>query len=259
MIAAVVIILAIIAVIVFAVRFFTDKSPVSRVYDANGMAVDGRHEEAIAEYDRAIKDFKWAVRGHPDYMAGRSLFISDNLGYNHLGLAYAGKAESLCALGMLDEALEASELAMELWQEDARVRYARVGTLLACGLHEEALDLVALCIEHDPRAAEFYYAGVLVLLKDGRDGEAKRLADKAVSLCPDDEFAHASRAMVLWEAGDADGALDAINRAVSHSQGGQAKVLQRLRGEIAGNGRPEYGDLAAGGALPGSHGNGRRG
>lgn len=241
MIAAVVVILAIIAVVVFVVRFFTDKTPVSRVYDAHGLAMGGRHDEAIAEYDRAIKDFTWAVRGHPDYMTGRSLLVRDNWGYDHLGLAYAWKAESLCALGMLDEALEASELAMELWQEDARVRYARVTTLRTCGLHEEALDLVARCIEHDPRAAEFYYAGVLALLEAERDGEAERLADRAVSLCPDDWFAHASRAMVLWKAGDVSGALDAVDGAIAHCRGGEARALQRLRGEIVKDGRTECG------------------
>jgi len=259
LIAALFVILAIIAVVVFVVRFFTEKTPVNRVYDAHDLAMDGLHEEAIAGYDRAIKDFLWAIRGHPDYMTGRSWLVRDNWGYDHLGLAYAWKAESLCALGMLEEALGLSELAMGRWGGDARVRYARVMTLGMCGLREEALDLAARCLEHDPRAAEFYYAGVLALLEAGRDDEAGRLAAKAVSLCPDDWFAHASRAMVLWEAGDVDGALDAVDRAISHSRDGELKGLQRLRAEIAGNGRPEHGNHAVGETRREPLGDGRRG
>lgn len=257
--AIVVVIVVIIAVVVFVVRLATDKTPVSRVYDAHDLAMNGRHREAVAEYDRAIKDFTWAIRGHPDYMTGRSLLVPNNWGYGYLGLAYAWKAQSLSALGMREDALEMSEYAMGRWQEDVRVRHARVMTLGMCGLHEEALDLAARCIEHDPLDAEFYYAGVLVLLEAGRSDEAEQLAARAVSLCPDDEFAHASRAMVLWEAGDTDGALDAIDRAISHSRDEQAKVLQGLRDKIAGNGRPDCGDLPVGGAGQEPRSDARRG
>lgn len=105
----------------------------------------------------------------------------------HLGIVHAWRAISLASLGWIGEALNDSERAMELAPDEAQVNAIRA----------------------------------LVLLDIRKDSEAVRLARRAASLEPDNAQAHSTLAAVLWHAGDADGALASIDRAIALAESEQ--------------------------------------
>ncbi len=117
-----------------AARWFEDAARVeenfeSRFFAAQAYEADGRHEEAMAAYRRALTAAERRLAFHPDDPRAATM-----------------RAVSLCRLGEPAEGLQWARRALEIDPQDAGVRY-NVACLYALeGRLEEAIACVEDCV-----------------------------------------------------------------------------------------------------------------
>ena len=129
-------------------------------------------------------------------------------------VARTGRAETLRAVGRLDEALAAYDRAVEDFPQDAVPRNGRAETLRALGRLKEALAAYDRAVEDFPQDAVARNGRAETLRALGRLDEALAAYDRAVGEFPHNIVARAGRAETLRALGRLDEALAAYDRAV---------------------------------------------
>ncbi len=117
-----------------AVRWFEDAARVeenfeARFFAAQACEAEGRHDEALAAYRRALASAERQLAFHPDDPRAATM-----------------RAVSLCRLGQPDQGLEWARRALEMDPSDTGVRY-NVACLFALeGRHAEAIASLEDCV-----------------------------------------------------------------------------------------------------------------
>jgi tetratricopeptide (TPR) repeat protein len=148
----------------------------------SALAARGRHEDALAEYDRCLAI--WPTHAY----------------------ALVNRGNSLSRLGRDDEALDtfarASEARPSLWN----ARRSEGAALLRAGRLEDAADLFRKAVADGTGGAEASFSLGSVLLDLKRPGEAKDALEQAIAKDPRDPRSHNSLGLTLQMLGDAEGA-----------------------------------------------------
>ncbi len=144
----------------------------------NSLLAAGRAEEALASYDRAL-----AAR--PDFVA-----------------ALSNRGSALERLGRLDEAVASYDAALKLQPDFADALYNRGNALKALRHYEEALASYERLLALRPRHADALNNRGQVLKELQRYDEALKSYDAAIALQPDHAMAHCNAAAVRLLTGD---------------------------------------------------------
>ena len=161
----------------------------SAVAQGDRLVKQGRYQEALAHYERAIR----LVR-RPSY-------------------AWTSRGVAMRYLGRIDEALRCHENAIRLDPEN-EVAWCNLGTVyFKKGLLAKALDCYDKAIKIRPKYAIAWNNKGAALAKMGRYEDAKACQDKAVALKPKYVAAWLNRGEVLARLGDRDEAQRCLDRA----------------------------------------------
>ncbi|NYF49962.1 tetratricopeptide repeat protein [Tunturiibacter gelidoferens] len=161
-----------------------------------GIALDGeeKHEEAIAEYQKAIeldpKDahayYDWGIaldgegkheEASAKYRKAIELDPKDAYAYSNWGSALDGE-------GKYDEAIAKYRKAVELAPKNALAYYNWGNALHSEGKHEEAIAKYQKTVELDPKYVNAYYNWGMALDGEGKYEEAIAKYQKTVELDP---------------------------------------------------------------------------
>ena len=170
----------------------------------------GRLDEALREYEAAVRDF-------PENAVART-----------------GRAEVLKAMGRLDEALREYEAAVRDFPENAVARTGRAEVLKAMGRLDEALREYEAAVRDFPENVVARTGRAEVLKAMGRLDEALREYEAAVRDFPENVVARTGRAEVLKAMGRLDEALREYEAAVRDfpenvvGRSGRAEVLKAM-------------------------------
>ncbi len=207
---------------------------------------EGRHEEALRAFDRALK----SPPGDSSVHAGRAAALrslgrmseareayaeerrtlaleleqrpDDAQGFFRLGMAYHGS-------GYHPEAIEAFDRGIELAPDNAPAHLFRGMSLAFLGRHRAALDSFDRVIELDPRSGMAQTKRGWSLANLGRIEEALRTFDRVLEADPRSSDAYFNRGRALAMSGyhqEAVSAFDATIRISPRSRG-----AHRYRGE----------------------------
>lgn len=152
---------------------------------------DGRREEAIAQYQRAVSL-------QPDWASG-----------------YFSLGNALGEAGRPAEALTALERAVALDPAHARARYSLGTTLVALGRPREAIDQLRQAVSALPDFADGHRALGIALAADGRLTDARQAFATALRLAPDSPEAHNDFGVALARSGELAAAIDHFERALA--------------------------------------------
>ena len=169
------------------------------------LASAGRHQEAVAQFDRVIE-----VR--PD-----------------IGNAHLNRGASLDELSLHDEAIDSYARAAELNPEDPRALFNRARTCYYLGRLQDALDDYTQVLRLDPEDAEAYNNRGLAYDALGDYESAVADYEQALTVRPDFAEAHSNRGAVLEAQGDVEEALEAYRQALAANPPG-LRPLQTRRG-----------------------------
>ena len=153
----------------------------------------GRHLEALPEFDRAIPDLADSARAD----------------------ALSKRGGALMALGRANEALDSFDQAIKASPNHADANFNRGVALQSMGRFEDAASSYARATEIDPADAQAWNNRGVVLGELQRLDEAMRSLDRALSLQPGYADAHNNRAVILGEMRDFGGALQNLDRAIA--------------------------------------------
>jgi predicted O-linked N-acetylglucosamine transferase (SPINDLY family)/predicted double-glycine peptidase len=184
---------------------------------------EGRLEEALAAYDRAVSL-------EPDYAeahAGRGAVLlqqkrlEEALGALDQALRYEPDAPelhfyrglTLHQQGRLQEALAAYDRAIRLKPAYAKAHEGRAAISLQQGRLEEALGAYDQALHSAPALPHLHFGRGRVLRRLARFGEALAAYEQALRLQPDYADAHFGRGVVLQQLGRLGEALEAYERA----------------------------------------------
>jgi tetratricopeptide (TPR) repeat protein len=175
-------------------------------------AGQGRHEQALANYERALS----LRSGHADALNNRG---STLLALDRLDEALASYEQALAArpdfpealsnrgsalerLGRLDEALASYERALSLRPDFVDALYNRGNALKALGRHREALASYERVLSLRPRHADALNNRGQVLKELMRFDEALSSYDAALAVEPGHTMAHCNASALLLLTGD---------------------------------------------------------
>jgi tetratricopeptide (TPR) repeat protein len=152
---------------------------------------DGRRDEAIAQYQRAVAlQPAWAP-------------------------AYFSLGNALREAGRPAEALTALERAVALDPTHARARYSLGTTLVTLGRPREAIEQLRQAVAALPEFADAHRALGIALATDGRLADARQAFATAVRLAPDSAEAHNDLGVALARAGELAAAVEHFERALA--------------------------------------------
>jgi tetratricopeptide (TPR) repeat protein len=166
-------------------------SPAKWHYDAGiAAAAEGRIEEAIAEYRRALEAI-------PDYTEAR----------NNLGAI-------LVRAGRWKEAVAEYQEVLRLRPDQAEM-HSNLGDVLSrLGRDEEAIASFREALRLDPECVQAHNNLGIVLEKQGKRDEAADHYQSALRIQPDYEEAHYNLANLLGRSGDVEGAISHFREAI---------------------------------------------
>lgn len=197
---------------------------VLRANRAQLLVRSGALETALADLDAVIA----ADPGYPDYYVDRGNLLHQ-LGREEEAVAdyekalevglpfpepYFNRAEIHYARGDHASARADLDRALDLDPDFLDARVNRAGLLVELAEYEPARDDVEAGLLLDPANAYLRCTLGQIELAEGRHELAARAFDAAVSLAPDMAVAWANRAMLAFESGDADTAIDDLSAAL---------------------------------------------
>jgi tetratricopeptide (TPR) repeat protein len=204
----------------------------------NELALEGRHAEAVAEYDLALTELQESR-------------IYDSL------------VKSLMQVGRRDRAIEMARKSLELNDLNFETRINLAFLLVERGQHEEALGQLTQAVRIHPLHPQGWYNRATLLWKMGRSGEALADYDKALRVQPRYPDALDGRALARQARGDLAGALTDLDESIRLLPADPAPwyyraALRRQMGQLAPalqdvlqaerltpEGSPQRADLAA--------------
>jgi tetratricopeptide (TPR) repeat protein len=155
------------------------------------LSAEGRHDEAVAQYRRAI-----ALK--PDWAP-----------------AYYNLGSALSRGGRAGEAVTEFERALALQPDYPRARFGLGSALLAAGRPRQALDHLRQAAASLPESADVRRALGIALAREHRVTEAIAAFTEAIRLAPDSAEAHNDLGVALASQGDIRGAADRFAHALS--------------------------------------------
>ena len=161
----------------------------SAIAQGDRLVKEGRYEESIALYDRAIR------------MGSRP------------ATAWTSKGVAYKRLGRLDEAVRCHNAALKLNPKNEIAWCNKGDILFRAGRLEKAIECFDRAIELRPKYAIAWNNKGAALAKMGRYEDAKACQDKAVALKPKYVAAWLNRGEVLARLGDRDEAQRCLDRA----------------------------------------------
>jgi len=204
----------------------------------------GRHEESLAEFNRAIQLLPEEAKAHVGrgWVLGELGSYEEALAASDRGIqldpgdawAHINRGVALGGLGRHEEALAEFNRAVRLLPDEAKAHYDKAWALGNLGRHEEALAAYDRAIQLDPRDAKVHGNRGWVLGELGRYEEAMAAYDRALQLEPRYAKAHGNRGWVLAQLGRHEEALTAYDRALqldpgeSYAHYNRACVYSRL-------------------------------
>jgi len=171
---------------------------------ANVYSMDGRHEEAISEYERALV-------GNPD----PGVVLVD------MGNAYR-------AMGDYARSVEYYEKALALDEAGLAANLGMGTTLEAMGKTAEALAHYERALEADPTYAPAVHAKAALLMRLGRNEESARLLEAALTSGADDPLLLSDMGLYYLRTARLDSAVVYLERALE-----AAPALLTARGNLA--------------------------
>jgi tetratricopeptide (TPR) repeat protein len=165
--------------------------------DAYRLSEQGKYEEAIAAYGKAIE-----------------LDLKDPAAYNN-------KANALDGLGRYAEAIDAYDKAIELDPEDAELYANKASSLIAHGKCEEAIVVYDKAIELDPKLEGVFNGKGYALISLSSYDDAIIWLKRALELQPNDRSARINMALALQKRnkpGDADEAKAILNNIIKENE-----------------------------------------
>lgn len=157
------------------------------------LAGQGRHLEALPEFDRAILELPEPARAD----------------------ALSKRGSALVALGRAGEALESFDRAILASPDHGDANFNRGVVLQGMERFEDAAASYARAVEINPADAQAWNNRGVVLGEARRLDEALRCLDRAISLQPGYADAHNNRAVILGEMRDFGAALQSLDRAMA--------------------------------------------
>ena len=188
------------------------------------LRVQGRPDEAIAEYKKAIElDPKYATphnnlgnvlsdQGKPDAAIAeykKAIELDSKAAFPHNGLGNVLRAQ-----GKSDEAIAEYKKAIELDPKDAVPHFGLGYVLRVQGRPDEAIAEYKKAIELDPKMAGLHYNLGVLLGEQGKREGAIAEYKKAIELDPKYAFPHANLGHVLQDQGKLDAAMTEFKKAV---------------------------------------------
>ena len=196
----------------------------------------GRDEEAIAVYDRAIREHaKAAAWNHQDY----ELF-DETITENPEAAILSNRAYALGALGEYEAALASVNKALEIDANFVPALYTKNGSLLGLQRYEEALSTTSkvVLLTPDEALAWVYHSFNLHALNQEED--ALIAYEKAISIAPNSAGIWYTRGESMRILGRTEEAIVAYEKAQSLSPGDEsiAKAILELKSELGGDRSP---------------------
>jgi tetratricopeptide (TPR) repeat protein len=193
----------------------------------NSLAMEGRFEEAIKSFDRAISfknDFykAWNNRG---------ILLCDGIGryeeaiesydraisFNHdFHRAWSNRGTALSILGHDEEAIKSYDRAISVQPDFYEAWYQRGFSLADLGRYDEAIKSYDQAISVQPDFYEAWYQRGFSLANLGRYEEAIESYDQAISFKPDKHEAWHQRGVSLANLGRYEEAINAFDCATSN-------------------------------------------
>jgi tetratricopeptide (TPR) repeat protein len=201
-------------------------------YDIKSNALNslGRHKEALEASNRAIEidpdlDVAYINRGNAflgigmlaealkEYIKAIEMRTNSNFANydNTIALAYHGKSNALITMGRYNEALEASNRAIEIDPIMTQAIITKAACLNSLRRYNEALEASNRAIEIDPLDFKSYANKSISLYNLRRYHEAIEASDKAIELRPDVSDIYINKAISLANIGKYTEAIEAIN------------------------------------------------
>jgi len=194
------------------------ESAEAHVAAGQGLSMEQRYADASAEFERAIELDPTLFDAH--YYYGRSCFKGGDLEKSLHLFQQAQRVRPDDYQALYLEALVLTQLGR---QDEAREAYQR------------ALEFTNKYLDLHPDDARSYVLGAGALARLGETDRAKEWAERAISLARDDDAILYNAGCALAVVGDEEGALDALEHAISAGLAGGDWVPQdpdweRLRG-----------------------------
>jgi tetratricopeptide (TPR) repeat protein/DNA-binding winged helix-turn-helix (wHTH) protein len=191
----------------------------------------GRFADAAEQYRIMVALDNSNVRGHTnlatslmqaeDFEAAEPAFRRA-LELEPSGLTYSNFGMLLYGLGRFDESVEIHRKAVAMEPQDYLVRSNLGDALWVAGMKTESRDVFgaaeALAVEAlgvNPNDAFLLMDLAWIRTALDRHGEASELIDRAMQMVPDDPYVHYIHGLMLNRRGDAEGALEALDKAIS--------------------------------------------
>jgi tetratricopeptide (TPR) repeat protein len=192
-----------------------------------------RYEEALAEYDRVIA----IDPNYPEYYFDRGNLLSKMgrleeaiANYTHaieisppFPELYYNRASAFNRLGEADRALADYNYLLEIEPAHLDGRLNRATLLLEAGDTVRARHDVQEGLAAEAQHAQLLCTLGLIEMAEERTAEAKHALMTALMIDPSMLEAHVNLSVLLFESGDAEGAVDSLTRALEHHR--EADVL----------------------------------
>ena len=163
----------------------------------------GRHNEAIAHFDKAIRinsgNNGGSIGGHTHYRGTDAL--------NNRGKTYASLGRHNEAINDFDKALEISERDIYTYNNRGKI-YAKIGR------YDEAIDDYSKAIEIAPNKSEAYINRGDVKVSQEKYDDAIADYSKAIEISPSNSKAYNNRGNTYAKIGRYDEAIDDVSKAI---------------------------------------------
>jgi len=219
---------------------FAAKSLCDLAAEAKALGMFELQVELTEQSTRVKPNDAWSWRQHADALlsagqpaeALRAYEQADAFGGG--AVAKNGLAETLKALGRLNDALEAYDTAIATYPWNVVVRNGRADTLKALGRLNDALEAYDAVIATYPESVVARSGRAETLKALGRLNDALEAYDAVIATYPDDVVARSGRADTLKALGRLNDALEAYNTVIATypenvvARSGRADTLKAL-------------------------------
>jgi tetratricopeptide (TPR) repeat protein len=171
----------------------------------NELHAQGRFDEAIAHFDKALKI------------------------YPRLANGWAGKGRASNALGQYEEAIHCYDEALRLDPRDATAWHDKANTLCALGRLEGGLNCYNEALIIDPRNAKAWNNKGICLASLGRPEEAIPCCEKAIALDPTYATAWHAKAAIDERLGRIEDAIAAYRQFIALASDHDAAAVEKIR------------------------------